>query len=316
MNKKYKVLLYEQMDSKGIKILEEKCQVVFADSLDEKSLLSRVKDVHGIVIRANGRVSRKICIASPKLKVIGRHGNGVDNIDIEAAREYGIRVVNTPDAGKESIAEHFIGLAIMLLKKIRLGDISVRQGNWDARHELVGMDLYGKTLGILGFGKIGRRIAQICHESFNMKVIYCRKKKALSKKEKNFGEQLSLEDVFRYSDLISINVPLLAETRGMVNSSLLKLMKKDASIINMSRGPIWIEQDIARALQEKWIFGAASDVFEFEPPNPENPLLKIDNFICTPHMSSHTKESLERMSLVALDVVSILEGKEPHFPVV
>jgi len=316
MNRKYKVLLYEQIDSKGVHILEEKCEVVSADSLDEKSLLLRVKDVHGIIVRASGIVSRKICIASPKLIVIGRHGNGVDNIDLEAAKEFGIRVVNTPDAGKESIAEHFIGLAIMLLKKIRLADISVRQGRWEARHELVGMDLYGKTLGIVGFGKIGRRIAQICHESFNMKVIYCRKQNALSIKENNFGEQLSLEDVFRYSDLISINVPLLPETHGMVNSSLLKLMKKDSSIINMSRGPIWIEQDIARALQEKWIFGAASDVFECEPPKPENPLLKMDNFICTPHMSTHTKESLERMSLVALDVVSVLEGKEPQFPVV
>ena len=118
MNRKYKVLLYEQMDSKGVHILEEKCEVVFADSLDENSLLLRVKDVHGIIVRANGTVSRKICIASPKLIVIGRHGNGVNNIDLEAAKEFGIRVVNTPEAGKESIAEHFIGLAIMLLKKI------------------------------------------------------------------------------------------------------------------------------------------------------------------------------------------------------
>ena len=109
MNRKYKVLLYEQMDSEGVDILEEKCEVVFADSLDESSLLLRVKDVHGIIVRASGMVSRNICIASPKLIVIGRHGNGVNNIDLEAAKEFGIRVVNTPEAGKESIAEHFIG---------------------------------------------------------------------------------------------------------------------------------------------------------------------------------------------------------------
>ena len=314
MGSKFKVLLYEPMHSEGTHLLEESCEVEYAESLVEKDLISQVSDVDAIIIRANGVVSRAIIEAAPRLKVIGRHGVGLDAIDVEAAKKHGVKVVYTPTGNSESVAEHFVVLALMLAKKVRLADMALRAGNWQARYELIGTELWGKTVGIIGFGRIGQQTARICKKGFEMKVIYYDVVRYPEVEKELEATRLDKEDVFSESDFISLNLPLLPSTRHTINAGLLKRMKRTAFLINMARGPVWMEEDVVRAIQENWIAGVGSDVYEIEPAAADNPLFKLDNFVGTPHMSAHTEESMIRMSLVAGDVLAVLEGREPNFP--
>lgn len=315
MVSRFKVLLYEPMHAEGTKLLEEKCDVTYADSLEEANLIEQARNVDAIVIRARGSVTKALMGSASRLKVIGRHGVGLENIDLMAAKEHGIEVVFTPAANAESVAEHFVGLALMLAKKLRLGDIGLRAGKWDARYELIGRELYGKTLGVAGFGRIGKQTARICRTGFGMSVLYHDVISFPEVEEELAARRVDLRSLFREADFISINMPLLPQTRGMVNADLLKLMKPTAFLINMARGPLWNEADVVRALRENWIAGVGSDVFEEEPSPADNPLFQMDNFVGTPHMAAHTDEGMLRMSMVSRDILAVLEGRKPEFPV-
>jgi len=253
--------------------------------------------------------------AASKLKVIGRHGVGVENIDLEAATEKGIWVVNTPDANDISVAEHFFGLALMLSKMLKKGDLALREGRWEARYQYIGRELHGKTLGILGFGRIGKSVGRIGSKGFDMKVLYhdaIRYEEA----EKEIGAaKVSLDEVMSQSDFISINLPMLPETKGVVGGREFNLMKPTAYIINLARGPIWDEKALVKVLKEGRIAGAGADVFEVEPAIKDHPLFELDNFIGTPHSAAHTEEALKKMSMVTVDILRVLEGKKPIYPV-
>ena len=311
-----KILMYEQMHPKGTDLLAEKCDIVYAESFDEKHLIQKAADADGIVIRANGVVSRAVMEAGSRLKVLGRHGVGLEAIDLEAAKEHGIRVVYTPVANMESVAEHFVALSLMLAKKIRLADIALRAGNWKARYELTGTELRDKTLGVMGFGRIGQQTARICHHGFNMKILYS-DVIDFPETEKALGVvRVEKEVLFSEADFISINLPLLPATRHAVNADLLNRMKPTAFIVNMARGPVWKEDDVVRALKENRIAGVGSDVYESEPPPDGHPLFTMDTFVGTPHMSAHTEEAMIRMSMVAQDIIAVLEGRDPEYPVI
>ena len=315
MESRPKILLYEQMHSEGTNLLAKKCDLVYAESFEEEKLIEQASEAAGILIRANGAVSRTIIEASPKLKVVGRHGVGLDAIDLEAAKEHGVRVVYTPVANMESVAEHFVGLALILAKKMRLADIEMRAGNWQARYELIGTELRDKILGVMGFGRIGQQTARICHGGFNMKVLYHDVIDFPDAEKELNATRVAPESLFAQSDFISINLPLIPSTRHMVNEDLIGHMKPTAFLINMARGPIWKEDDVVKALEEKRIMGVGSDVYETEPPPDDHPLFKMDSFAGTPHMSAHTEEAMIRMSLVAKDMIAVLEDREPEFPV-
>jgi D-3-phosphoglycerate dehydrogenase len=312
---KLRVLLYEDMAEEGKAVLREKAEVVLAEKLDEPYLAERVKDVDGIVIRANGKTTRKIMESAPRLKVVGRHGIGVENIDLQAATDLGIWVVNTPDANDQSVAEHFFGLALMLSKMLKKGDIAVREGRWEARYVHIGRELKGKTLGILGFGRIGKAIGQIAHKGFGMNVLYYDAFRFEAMEQEIKAVKTSLDDILSRSDFISINLPMLPETKNLIGARELSLLKPTAYILNLARGPIWDEKALESVLKDGKIAGAASDVFAVEPATKDHPLLKLENFIATPHMAAHTQEALGRMSLVALDIIRVLEGKAPVYPV-
>jgi D-3-phosphoglycerate dehydrogenase len=313
--KKFKILLYEDMHDVGKAVLTEKAEIFFATSFEESSLIKEVREMDGIIIRANGKVSRKLMESVPKLKVIGRHGVGVENIDLEAATEKGIWVVNTPDANDISVAEHFFGLALMLSKMLKKADIALREGRWEVRYQYIGKELHGKTLGILGFGRIGRSVGRIGHKGFDMKVLYYDAIRYEEVEKEIKALKMSLEEVLSQSDYISINLPMLPETKGLLKAREFSLMKPSSYIINLARGPIWDEKALYSALKEGRIAGAASDVYEVEPATKDHPLLQLENFIGTPHMAAHTDEALRRMSLVAEDVIRVLEGKVPVHPV-
>jgi D-3-phosphoglycerate dehydrogenase len=240
----------------------------------------------------------------------------VETIDLEAATEKGIWVVNTPDANDISVAEHFFGLALMLSKMLRKGERALREeGRWEARYQYIGNELHGKTLGILGFGRIGRAIGRIGYNGFDMKVLYYDVIRYEDMEKEIHSTKVSPEEVLSQSDFVSINLPMIPQTKGFIGQRELKLMKPTAYILNLARGPIWDEKALYSALKEGKIAGAGSDVFEVEPALPHHPLLDLENFIATPHMAAHTDEALKRMSLVAEDVIRVLEGKVPVHPV-
>jgi D-3-phosphoglycerate dehydrogenase len=313
--KNFKVLLYEDMDETGKALLKEKAEIFFAHSLEEDSLIKDVKGIDGIIIRANGKVTRKMMEAAPRLKVVGRHGVGVENIDLGAATEKGIWVVNTPDANDISVAEHFFGLALILSKMLKKADIALREGRFEARYQYIGNELHGKTLGILGFGRIGKAVGRIGHQGFDMKVLYYDALRYEETEKELKAKKVSLEEVLSESDYISINLPMLPETKGLLGEREFGRMKPSAFIINLARGPIWDEKALHKKLKEKKIAGAGSDVYEVEPAAKGHPLFELENFVGTPHMAAHTEEALRRMSLVAEDVIRVLEGKEPIYPV-
>jgi len=315
MRSKFQVLLFEPMHAEGTKLLEEKCDVIYADSLEEVNLIEQARNVDAIVIRARGSVSRALMDSASRLKVVGRHGVGLENIDLMAAKGHGIEVVYTPAANAQSVAEHFVGLALMLAKKLRLGDMGLRAGNWSSRYELIGRELYGKSLGVAGLGRIGKLTAGICHNGFGMSVLYYDVISFPEAEQELDAKRVDLNALFREADFISINMPLLPQTRGIINADLLKLMKPTAFLINMARGPLWNEADVVRALEENWFAGVGSDVFEEEPSPADNPLFRMENFVGTPHMAAHTEEGMLRMSMVSRDIVAVLEGRKPEFPV-
>ena len=312
---KPRVLLFEKIHRKGMEFLEQQgCEVVFPESVEEKALLKAASDVSGVVFRTRGFVSRKLMESSPGIKVVGRHGVGLDNLDIQAATELGIWVVSTPEANSESVAEHFLMLALMLSRKATQTTRALKAGHWEERNSHIGQELFGKVLGIVGLGRVGSTIARVCHHAFGMKIMF-RDVVPKPEWEKALGARpVSLEDVLRYSDYVSLNVPLTAETRGMIGSRELASMQKKAFIINTARGPVWREEDLLHALKELWIAGAAADVFEEEPTSLENPLLRLENFVGTPHVAAHTQEAMQRMAMVVEDVVAVIKGQEPRYP--
>ena len=313
--KRYKVLLYEDMHKDGKALLKEKAEILFARSLEEGSLIQEVKEVDGIIIRVNGKVTRKMMEAAPGLKVIGRHGVGVENVDLEAATEKGIWVVNTPDANDISVAEHFFGLALILSKMLKKGEMALREGRWEARYQYIGNELHGKTLGILGFGRIGKAVGRIGYKGFDMKVLYYDALRYEEVEKEIEAVKANLEEVMSRSDFISINLPMLPVTKGLIGEREFGMMRPTAYIINLARGPIWDEKALYKVLKEGRIAGAGADVFEVEPAAKEHPLFQLENFIGTPHSAAHTEEALRRMSLVAVDILRVLEGKEPIYPV-
>jgi len=313
---RYKVFLYEEMHEEGKAILREKADLFFGERYDEDYIVQQVKDVDAIIIRANGRVSKRVMEFAPRLKVVGRHGVGVENIDIEAATERGIWVVYTPDANTISVAEHFFGLALMLSKMLRKGERAFREeGRWEARYQYIGNELHGKTLGILGFGRIGKAIGRIGRQGFDMEILYYDVLRFEEAEREIHAKKVSMEEVLSRSDFVSVNLPMLPSTKGILGVREFGLMKPTACIINVARGPIWDEKALYSALKEGKIAGAGSDVFEVEPASKDHPLLEFDNFVCTPHMAAHTEEALKRMSRVAVDVLRVLDGKEPIYPV-
>jgi D-3-phosphoglycerate dehydrogenase len=313
MAKPYRVLLYEDMHEAGKKLLAEKADLVLASSLDEDALVELARDVDAIIIRANGRVSARVMDAAPGLQVIGRHGVGLDGIDLEAARARGIPIVYTPDANTESVAEQCVGLMLAVSKQIARADKAIRQGRWQVRYEYIGQEMLGRTLGMVGMGRIGGRVAEICHLAFHMPVLYYDVVSYPQAEQKLDAKKLALNDVLPQADYVSVHVPLLPATKSMIGREQFALMKKGAIFINTARGPIVDEAALVDALKRGHLAGAGLDVYAVEPTPGDNPLLQLEHVVLTPHMSAHTDDALRAMSLVAADVLRVLEGEKPEY---
>jgi D-3-phosphoglycerate dehydrogenase len=204
----------------------------------------------------------------------------------------------------------------MLSKMLRKGERAFREeGRWEARYQYIGNELHGKTLGILGFGRIGKTIGRMGHHGFDMNILYHDAIRFEDAEKEVHAEKVSLEELLARSDFVSVNLPMLPSTKGILGAREFRLMKPTAYVINLARGPIWDEKALYSALKGGKIAGAGSDVFEVEPASKDHPLLEFDNFLGTPHMAAHTEEALKRMSRVAVDVIRVLDGEDPLYPV-
>lgn len=309
------VLLYEPIHAKALALLKEKAEVRMAQSLDPAWLLGAVGDVEGIVIRANGKVTRELMAAAPRLKVVGRHGVGVEAIDRAAAAALGITVVNTPYSNDESVAEQCLGMILALARRMMEADRAIRRGDWDSRYRLIGTEVQGKTLGLIGFGKIGQRLARMARLGFEMSIVYHDIVSYREAEAELGARRLGLDDVLAGADFVSLHTPLVPETRGMVNGAALRKMKPTAYLINSARGPVVDQAALIRALQENWIAGAGLDVYDPEPLAKDSPLLAMENVVLSPHMAAHTDEALLRMAMVVTDILAVIEGRQPEYPV-
>ena len=314
MIKKFKVLLLEKIDEKGIKFLEEKADISYVEKHDDETITSALFGKDAVIKRDRGFITKKMLEQCPTVKVVGRHGVGLDTIDVKGAEELGVYVVNTPYANVEAVAEHNIALMLAIAKPILKVDKAFREGNWDYGHYLVGEELFGKKVGFVGLGKIGYRTAEICKIGFNMDIYYQDMIRNNKAEEKLGARFVSIEELCKISDFVVMALPLNKETEKYFDREKFKLMKPSSFFINNSRGPIVDEEALIDALKGNKIAGAGIDVFTQEPPAKDNLLFKLDNVVVTPHSAANTKSAMVGMSMVSEDIIRILEGKEPKYP--
>jgi phosphoglycerate dehydrogenase-like enzyme len=252
------------------------------------------------------------------LKIIGKHGVGVDNIAVAAARARGIPVVNTPGANGDAVAELVLGLALAAARHIVMGDRALRLGNPAAAALPNGRELAGRRLGIVGFGQVGRRVASLFARALGMSVAaYDAAVPVETIRAGGAAPAASFEALLRESDVLSLHVPLTRATRGLIGARELALMPEGGILVNTARGGVVDEAALADALRRGRPAVAASDVFALEPPPPDHPLLQLPNFIATPHLGAATEEALERVGFLVVDqILEVLAGRPPRHPVI
>ncbi|MBC7119343.1 MAG: phosphoglycerate dehydrogenase, partial [Methanobacteriaceae archaeon] len=305
-----RVLVADSINEKGIAELEKVAEVVVDTDITPEELLDVIKDFDAIIVRSRTKVTREVIEAAPRLKIIARAGVGVDNIDVKAATEKGIMVINAPESTSVTVAEHTMGLMLALARKIHLADKSVKEGRWD-KSRFMGIELNNKTLGVIGMGRIGSQVVTRA-KSFGMNVLVHDPYISREAADKMGVEIVELETLLKRSDIISIHVPLTQETRHLISDHELDMMKDTAFIINCARGGIVDEKALYNALSEGRIGGAALDVFEEEPPK-DSPLLRLDNVVLTPHIGASTVEAQRDAAIiVANEIRKVFEGGTPQ----
>ncbi|ADP77643.1 D-3-phosphoglycerate dehydrogenase [Methanothermus fervidus DSM 2088] len=305
-----KILVTDPINEKGIKELEKIADVTVKTDMSQEELIDEIGKYNALVVRSGTKVTREVIEAGKNLEIIARAGVGVDNIDVGAATEKGIMVVNAPESTSITVAEHTMGLMLTLARKIVLADKSVRRGEWN-RSKFMGIELKDKVLGIIGLGRIGSQVS-LRARAFGMKILaydpYIDEESA----ESVGATLVELDELLKKSDIVTIHVPLTKETKHLISRRELKMMKNSAYIINCARGGIIDEEALIEALENNEIAGAALDVFEEEPPS-DSPLLEFDNVVLTPHIGASTVEAQRDAAIiVANEIKRIFDGKPPQ----
>ena len=303
-----KVLVSDPIAPEGIEILRQVADVDVKTGLSKDELAAIIGEYDALAVRSETKVTGEIIAKADRLKIIGRAGVGVDNIDVEAATGRGILVVNSPEGNTMAAAELTVAMLLALARNIPQADQSLRAGRWD-RKKYMGSEVYAKTLGVIGLGKIGREVAKRA-QAFEMTVIgydpYL-----LPEQAEALGIRLiDLDALYREADYITVHVPKTKETAGMINAEKLALMKPTVRLINCARGGIIDEQALADAAHAGRIGGAAVDVFSTEPAPADNPLLGVPNIITTPHLGASTEEAQVNVAIdIAEQIVDVLAGR-------
>ncbi|MBC7288461.1 MAG: phosphoglycerate dehydrogenase, partial [Armatimonadetes bacterium] len=313
MSSRPKILVADKLDKEGLAILAQAGEVIERTDMSREELLAAVAEVDAIVVRSGTRVTAEVIEAAPRLRVIARAGVGTDNIDVEAATRKGVVVVNSPAGNTLAAAEYTIAMMLAIARKIPQADASTRAGNWD-RRSFMGRQLYGKTLGVIGFGRIGRAVSQRAL-AFGMTVLAHDPYVAPAVMEEMGVQPTPFDELLARADFVTLHADLRDENRHMIAEPQLRQMKKEAFLINCARGGLIDEQALIQALKEGWIAGAALDVFETEPrPNPE--LLALPNVVVTPHLGASTVEAQAQVAVDAAEqVVSVLAGRAARWAV-
>ncbi len=315
---KPKVYVTRQLFDEAIEILKEHADVEVYEGVDDaiprELLLEKVADVEGLLPLLTERIDAEVMDAAEGLRVISNYAVGYNNIDVAAATERGIYVTNTPGILTDTTADAAFALLMAAARRIPEADRHIRARGWIhawGPRMFIGTDIHGKTLGILGMGRIGSAIAKRA-KGFDMKVIYHDLYRREDLEEELGIDYKSRDEVLREADFVSLHVPLTPETHHMIGAGELEAMKETAILINTSRGPVVDEEALYEALRDGAIAGAGLDVFEVEPINPGSPLLDLDNIVLTPHLASGSVETRTKMATTAaLNLVSVLQGKEP-----
>lgn len=303
-----KVLAADGISTKGIELLEKEFEVVVKEKISHEELLSIIPEFDALMVRSASKVTADVIERAEKLKIIGRAGVGVDNIDIPAATARGIIVINSPGGNTIAATEHTMAMMLAMSRHIPIANETLQKGEWN-RKKYVGVELRGKTLGVVGMGRIGSGVAKRAL-AFDMNVIaydpYINEERA-----KSLGVKVgSLDDVIAEADFITVHMPLTPETKGMISMEQMKKMKKGVRLVNCARGGIIDEADLAQAVKEGIVAGAAIDVFTSEPIPADHPLLGIPGIILTPHLGASTVEAQIGVSVdVSEGILAALKGE-------
>ncbi len=309
-----RILVADPLADDGVQRLRQAGEVEVRTKQSEDQLVELVPGFDAMVVRSETRVTARVIEAARNLKVVGRAGVGVDNIDVPAATRKGILVVNAPRGNIIAAAEHTIALLLAMARNVPQADASVHRGEW-TRARFTGTEIRGKVLGLIGLGNIGSEVAKRA-QGLELEVLAYDPAVPAERAEQFNVALVELEDLLRRADFLSIHAPLLDSTRNLVNAARLALCKPSARIVTVARGGIVDEAALADALREGRLAGAAFDVFEQEPIAPDNPLLQLPNFIATPHVAASTTEAQTSVAFdVAEEVLAVLNGELPRYAV-
>ncbi len=310
---KAKILMSQPIHEEGIKYITSRgYEARVAPDFIEATLIKEVADAAGFLVRT-AEIPASVINAGKVLKVIARHGVGYDNIDMRAATARKIPVCITPRANALSVAEHVLALMLALAKRIIPFDAATRKNEWGIRNSYSAFDLDGKTLGIVGMGRIGMLVCQKAKTAFNMEILAYDPLVPKEAMEKAGAKVTEIPEILAASDFVTLHVPSMPETKGMIGEAQLRMMRPSAFLINCARGPIVDEGALVKALKEGIIAGAGLDVYDPEPPQADNPLFRLPNVILTPHSAALTAECVARMALHAAQaIVDVLEGRRPE----
>jgi len=306
------VLITEPIATVGVQLLKQSCRVNAPWADQRRFNDDDLKTADAIIVRLVP-IDGPLLHRAPNLKVIGRHGVGLDNVDIDAATARRIPVVYTPDANTNAVAEHAVHLMLSLARHALGADRAVREGRFDRRNSLVGLELRGKTLGVVGLGAIGSRVSTLCSRGFGMQVLAFDPYVTEHATQDAVRLVPTLRELLERADIITLHLPLTAETSEMINAEALHHMKPSALLINTARGGVIDSVALAEALARGEVRGAGLDVFEETPLPPDHPLLTAPHTFFSAHIASSTTEAMEEMSeRVARQVIQVLTGERPE----
>jgi D-3-phosphoglycerate dehydrogenase len=309
-----KVLVTEPIHADGLALLKEHVEVVQGKGTTTEEIIEQAKGCHGILIRS-AKIPKEVMEATPTLEVVGKHGIGVDNIDVAHATDNNIMVVNAPESNVNAVAEHALALILEVSKNLRMLDMEVRKDNFKSRSAVVNMELRGKTAGLVGLGKISSLLAEKLL-ALGLKVVAYDPFVKVEVAEKMGVELSDLDNLLKVSDIVSLHVPLNDATAGMIGKAQFEMMKPSAFLINVARGPVVNEVELYDALKNNVIRGAGIDVFEVEPPQADNKLFELNNVTMSPHNAALTDEALIAMAThSARGIVDCLNGETPEWVV-
>ncbi|SEN76315.1 2-hydroxyacid dehydrogenase [Lihuaxuella thermophila] len=313
---KPKVIVYHRIPREIKAEIEEKCETVYFEHLNspqDPHFLQELKEAHGIM-GTKLKVNRELLDRAPLLKVVSTISVGYDNLDIPELTKRKIMATHTPDVLNETTADAIFGLLLATARRISELDLYVKKGQWNQMidEDLFGVDVHHKVLGIIGMGRIGSAIAKRAHLGFDMKILYHNRSRNFEAEQKYGARFCSLDELLAESDFVCLMVPLTPETENLMGENEFKKMKKSAIFINGSRGKTVNEKDLVAALQNGTILAAGLDVYQQEPIDPENPLLRLNNVVTLPHIGSATFETRFKMAkLAAENLVKGVTGERP-----